>query len=204
MITKGTFGDKLSHFVRSIDIVDPETKNNILSLIEEYLSDELGIKSFTFYVESMVNDHPGLRTTDWYRGANRSSFSIKNDDDSYHGQVSLAYNKSVSLWIVNPEKKQLSISNNYTDLWSKIQEEEIPQYIKGTDSPTLTSIIRPIRDDFRCFGVINFESIRYLEFSDSVKEELERVSDSITTLYTLNKSYINQQNNTKKEIRYLS
>ena len=204
MITRGTFGDRLSHFVRSIDIVDHETKDSILSLIDHYLSDELGIKSFTLYVESMVNDLPGLRTTDWYRGANRSSFSIKDDDGSYHGQVSLAYDRSVSLWIVNPEKKQLSIADNYVDLWSQVKQEDIPKYIKGTDNPILTSIIRPIRDDYRCFGVINFESIRYLEFSDSVKDELKIVSDSITTLYTLNKSYINQQNNTKKEIRYLS
>ena len=201
---KATFGDKLSHFVRSIDIVDPETKDNILSLIEQYLSDELGIKSFTLYVESMVNDKPGLRTTDWYRGVNRSSFSIKDEDGSYHGQVSLAYDKSVSLWIVNPQKNQLYSSDNYIDLCSQVTPEEIPKYIKGTDNPILTSIIRPIKDDYRCFGVINFESIRYLEFSDSVKEELKRISDSITVLYTHNKLYMNQQNNTKKEIRYLS
>lgn len=201
---RGTFGNHLSHFVRTVDIVDPETKDNILSLIEKYLSEELGIKFFTLYVESMVNDKPGLRTTDWFRGGQRSSFSIKNNDGSYNGQVSLAYDKSVSLWIVNPQMQQLSLSSEYVDLWSKFTEEDIPKYIKRTENPILTSIIRPIRDDFRCFGVINFESVRYLEFSDSVVEELKVISNSINILYSLNKSYENQQNNTKQEIRYLS
>lgn len=204
MLKKGTFGDSLTHFVRSVDIVDSETKDNILSLIGSYLSDELGIKFFTLYTESLVNDFAGLRTTDWIRGGDKSSFSIKYDDGTYQGQVSLAYDKSKSLWIVSPEKEQLEFTESYIDLWSRLDSNDIPRYVRRTDNPIVTSIIRPIRDDYRCFGAINFESIRYLEYSDSVKEELILISNAINTLYSLNNAYLRQKDNTKQEIRYLS
>lgn len=204
MLKKGTFGDSLTHFVRSVDIVDFETKDNILRLIEAYLSDELGIKFFTLYTESMVNDKPGLRTTDWIRGGERNSFSIQYEDDTYQGQVALAYEQSKSLWIVNAEKEKLEFADSYVDLWSKIPSDDIPKYVRRTENPIITSIIRPIRDDYRCFGAINFESVRYLEYSESVKEELIIISNAINTLYSLNNAYLRQKDNTKKEINYLS
>ena len=202
---KRTFGENLIHFVRSIDIVDSETKDSLLSLVQSYLLEELGIKFFTFQVESIVNDRIGLRTTDWHRGGERSSFTIKDDKSNYQGQVSLSYDQRKPLWIVTADKQELRVSKKYIDLWSKTDNEEIPEYVKRTDAPILTSIIIPLRDDEkRVFGTINFESIRYLEFSDSVKEELSHISDSISTLYSLNKTHANQKRNTKKELDYLS
>lgn len=67
-LTIETFGESLSHFVRSIDIVDTSTKDDVLNLIAGYLEDEFGIKFFTMYMESSIDQKVGLIPTDWYRG----------------------------------------------------------------------------------------------------------------------------------------
>ena len=202
---KKTFGESLSHFVRSIDIVDTSTKDNVLSVIESYLNDELGIRFFNFYVEGSIDQKVGLLQTDWCRGvSDRGSFSIRDSEDNYQGQVSLCYDRKVLLWIVAPDKGPLEFSEMYLDISNHVEGVEIPLYVKRTDYGVRTSIIRPVKNESRIYGVVDFESVKYLEYSKKVAEELKKISESISTLYLLNKAYESQQRNTKQEIGYLA
>ena len=87
------------------------------------MSDELGIKFFTLYIESIVNEKTGLKTTDWLRGGESSAFTIKDNDGNYQGQVALAYDQSKSLWIVSSERDQLEFAESYIDLWSGLKKK---------------------------------------------------------------------------------
>ena len=203
-LRKSTFGESLSHFVRSIDIVDTSTKNRLLGLIEEYLRDELDIRFFTFYVESSIDQKVGLVPTDWYRGGDRASFTIRDEEGSYRGQVSLAYDQAVPLWVVASDKSVLRLAEDYLDLSSHVNNSDIPKYIKRTDYEILTSIIRPVKDDKRIYGVVNFESTKDLDYSRAAVDELIEISESISTLFLLNKAYESQKRNTEREIEYLS
>ncbi len=201
--TAKTFGESLSHFVRSIDIVDTSTKDDVLGLIASYLEDEFAIKFFTLYMESSIDQKVGLIPTDWYRGGNRASFTIQDHKGSYRGQVSLAYDRGVSLWVVSSDQGALRLATLYENLLPNAEAAEIPKYIKRTEHEIMTSIIRPVEEDNRIYGVVNFESERYLEYSPAIAEELKKISISISTLFLLNKTFQNQRRNTKQEINYL-
>ena len=200
---KRTFAESLSHFVRSIDIVDDSTKESVLSVICGYLEDELDIRYFTLYVEAPIDRERGLNPTEWSRGGNVCSFTIKDDSQNYRGQVPLAYDRDISLWIVNADKGTLKSASRYVDLSEKADSDEIPNYVKNTEYEIYTSIIRPTRDGSRIYGVVNFESTRYLPYSRTIETELRKISELISTLYILNKAYKNQRQNTAKEIEYL-
>ncbi|MEL6814235.1 MAG: TIR domain-containing protein [Cyanobacteria bacterium J06598_3] len=200
---KRTFGESLSHFVRSIDIVDSSTKNDVLSLIEDYLKDELDIRFFTFYVEGFINQKVGLVPTDWHRGGDTASFTIRDNEGRYQGQLPLAYDRKIALWVVSPNREKLKSCDTYIDLFSNAESIDIPQYVQRTDHEILTSIIRPIKDGSRTYGVVNFESVSYLEYSAEIAKELRKISQSISTLFLLNKAHENQKQNTRKEIEYL-
>lgn len=201
---KRTFGESLSHFVRSIDIVDSSTKNDVLALIEGYLKDELDIRFFTFYVEGFIDEKVGLVPTDWHRGGDTASFTIKDSEGLYQGQLPLAYDKKTALWILSPDREKLKHSEKYVDLFGNAKSADIPKYVQRTDHEIMTSIIRPIKDGSRIYGVVNFESASYLEYSSAIAKELRKISESISTLFLLNKAHENQRRNTKKEIGYLS
>lgn len=204
-VRKKTFGESLSHFVRSIDIVDTSTKDNVLSVIASYLENELDIRFFNFYVEGSINQKVGLIQTDWGRGiSDRGSFSITDSKGSYQGQVSFCYDKKVLLWIVAPNQGPLEFSETYLDLCNHVESSEIPIYVKRTDNEIFTSIIRPVKDESRIYGVVDFESVQYLEYSKKIEEELSKISESISTLYILNKAHESQRKNTKREIDYLT
>ncbi len=202
--TAETFGESLSHFVRSIDIVDTSTKDDVLNLIAGYLEDEFGIKFFTMYMESSIDQKVGLIPTDWYRGGDRASFTIQDHKGSYRGQVSLAYDRGISLWIVSSDGGALSLAALYKNLLPNAESAEIPKYIKRTEHEIMTSIIRPVHEDNRIYGVINFESEQYIEYSPAIAEEFKKISNSISTLFLLSKIYQTQRRNTKHEINYLS
>lgn len=202
--TTKTFGESLSHFVRSIDIVDTSTKDDVLNLIAGYLEDEFGIKFFTMYMESSIDQKVGLIPTDWYRGGDRASFTIKDEKGSYRGQVSLAYDRGTSLWIVSNDRGPLRLAELYENRLPNAESNQIPKYIKRTDHEIFTSIIRPVKEDNRIYGVVNFESERHLDYSPAINEELKKISGSISTLFLLNRTFRNQRRNTKAEINYLS
>jgi len=207
-----TFGDHLMQFVQAVDIVDNDIKDSILEEIEVYLKDELGIKYFTLLVETLTETQTGtkvrgLRTTEWLRGGDPSVSTLFDDQDNYLGQAALAFDQNISLWIVsNSGMKELKSSEKYIDLWSGKSSEEIPKYLTRTGFNILTSVIIPLISNEleRSFGVINFESERYLKYSEPVRDELTKIARSISKLYERNIAYSKLRTDTKGAIRHLN
>lgn len=203
-----TFGNQLKSFSKAIDIVTDDIKDNILHIIREKLQESLGIEFVSLHVETIVDDHMGLRTSDWYIGGGKiGSISLKNSEEAYTAQVTLSFSTNTPLWIVCRNKGYLSTCNNqYLDLWSNTDANIIPKYLKNSDSLSKTSIILPLtrHDESKPYAVINFESVRYLEYSTKLRNEIRSISDSISRLYQRNLSHERQIDDTQDEIRELS
>ncbi|MEM8723728.1 MAG: TIR domain-containing protein [Cyanobacteria bacterium P01_G01_bin.39] len=202
---KRTFGEFLKHFVLSVDIVDGHTKNAILEQIKLYLDEELGIVYITFLTETLINGQAGLSTTEWYIGGNKSAFTLKNDQGHYSSQVTMSYDLEKPLWIVGENNDTLNHTNKYVDLWSKVDSQIIPSYNQAADRSSLkTSIIIPVYNDKkRKFGVINFESTRFVEPSKPIKDELKRIVRCISKLYFRNQTFTEQGKDTREAIQDL-
>lgn len=204
-MSRETFGKSLSHFVKSVDIVDSATRESVLDLIEKYLRETLDICYFTFYVESSINRKVGLRPTHWRSDdCDRNAFSILDDNEAYQGQAAFAYDENKSLWIVSPQGTALSVADTYECLLGNANSSDIPPYVKRTNQEVFTSIIIPAVENGRTYGVINFESKIPLEYSSLIDEEMRELARSISTLFILHRAYENQRQNTKSEINYLT
>lgn len=204
-MSRETFGKSLSHFVKSVDIVDSATRESVLDLIEKYLRETLDICYFTFYVESSINRKVGLRPTNWCTGdSDRNAFSILDVEGLYQGQAAFAYVEKKSLWIVSPQGTALSNAESYECLFGNADSCNIPAYVKRTEQEIFTSIIIPAVENGRTYGVFNFESKIPLEYSPIIDEEMRELARSISTLFILHRAYENQRQNTKSEINYLT
>ena len=56
------FGHRMLDFVRSIDIVDQETFHDLMSLVDSYVKNHLGVTYFAILEECFVDEGVGLRT----------------------------------------------------------------------------------------------------------------------------------------------
>lgn len=200
-----TFGDYLQHFVLSVDIVDKEIREAILNQIKNYLSQELGVVFIIFHIETKVDQQPGLTTTEWHTGGEKRVITIKGENDRYKAQVALAFDLDKPLWIVGDKKEKLIDSDTYNDLWSNIDQNIIPKYSQNTESPSIhSSIIIPAHNsEGKIFGVVNFESERYLEPSPIYQNELNSIVRSLSKLYFRNKTFFEQGKDTRKAIQDL-
>ena len=200
-----TFGNFLQHFVLSVDIVDNRTREAILDQIKNYLSQELGIIFIIFHIETEVNQQPGLSTTEWHTGGKKISITIKDENNRYNAQVALAFDLDKPLWIVGDQKQELINSEIFENLWSNIDQGTIPNYYKNTESSSIrSSIIIPAHNGKgKKFGVVNFESERYLETSYVYQNELNLVVKSLSKLYFRNQTFSEQSEDTRKAVQEL-
>lgn len=201
---KKTFGDELEHFILSIDIVEKNIKDQILGIIKSYLKDTFDIYHIVFHTEANVNGSIGLQTNDWLSVHETLADNIKDINGEYKNQVSVAYDKNKKLWIHGENRKSLYEENSYEELWSD-ESKNIPKYVKKTDDETLTSIIIPVKKPQSpgVMGVINFESRKILDPTKLSKLELEKIANSILTLYFLNGAFTTQIENTRLQLNYL-
>ena len=202
-----TFGNQLRRFSKAIDIVTDDMRNNILLITREKLQSSLGIDFFTLHVETIVNDEIGLRTSDWYVGGGKiDAISLKNSHGNPTSQVALSFSTNEFLWIVCNDKSYLSECDHYLNLYSSTNTENIPKYLKSSDSLSRTSIIVPLSRprESKPYAVINFESSRYLEFSERIRQEIISIAKSISRLHQRNLSHIRQIGDTQDEIIELS
>jgi hypothetical protein len=202
-----TFTNQLRSLSKAVDIVTTEIKDSILGIIKEKLKESLGIEFVVLHVETTVDDHSGLNTTDWYIGGARMGVvSIKTSEDTYTRQVTLSFDLNKPLWIVCSKGEYLNDCKHFQELWSGIDYKIIPNYFKSSDGLSKTSIIIPLSriGEDKPYSVINFESYKYLECSEILKHELKGVAESISRLFQRYQSYLHQVSDTRDEIRELS
>lgn len=200
-----TFGKYLERFTLSVDIVREETKKRITKIIQEYLKDTLGIEFFTFHLVGDTDNGIGLFTVEVEGGRKLQSRQIKDEEGNYMSQVSLAYSLKKPLWIVDSEQNLLKENKRFTDLWSKVPSGEIPNYSESSNFPSKTSIIIPIIDkQEKAIGVINLESIRYLEISELLKTEIRLIIDCFKKIHFRNELYAEQKEDTDQAVEDLA
>ena len=98
---KTTFGDTLKHFIKSVDIVDVNVKNDVIDMIENYLKSALDIQFIVFHTESPVNKNStGLQTSSWIgTSIPQLSVTIKDEHDKYSTQVAMVFDTKSPAWI---------------------------------------------------------------------------------------------------------
>ena len=196
-----TFGDHLRHFARSVDIVDDQTVDTVRDLIYAYVSDELDAAYFSLACEQQVDDRIGLRTV-WSSENQNHATTIRDAGGSYTSQISVSFDQSKPLWIVDPERGSLRQANSYVDLWSEIPE--LPMYQAPINRDMKTSIVVPLVHWGHVLGVIYLESTSYLEIADVTKDELTLLADTIAILLELRQANQAQLTGTRAALGDLS
>ncbi len=201
-----TFGQRLKQFANTIDIVDKDTYEKSIELIEGYLRGVLNIEVEHILVE--LQNHDGTMVLVKHRLDTIDPFGfipLADDDGEYKGQMPFAYATRKPLWIINKKTpSELDMDGaQYVDFWSGINN--IPRYLSTGIEGIKTSIIIPLKNgDHRVYGVVNFETQDFLEITKLAKDELERISETISILYQLQKTRRIQTHSTGKAIKRLN
>jgi hypothetical protein len=192
-----TFGDYLRHFVRSIDIVDERTFEEIRNLVYDYVRDELEAAYFSLACEQTVDGRPGLRTA-WSTTNEEHATTVRTSTGNYSSQICVSFDQRKPLWIVNPEQKSLRHSDQYVDLWSGITD--LPAYEAPVNRDMRTSIVVPLTHWSHDIGVIYLESTSYLEITEVAKDELSLLTDALAILFDLRQANRTQVTGTRDAI----
>jgi hypothetical protein len=191
-----TFGDHVNQFANSVDIVPSSVYHEVLSLIQDYLEENLKARFFAVVIDKMVRLQPFL-VSEWPKGRPWWEARVKNDQNRYLGQTALAYAIGKPLWIVGENKKVLITEKRYIDLLENVDIDEIPKYEEIEDIETKTSIILPLKIGDNYFGVINIESNEYLPRSYQWLSELRKLANAIAILHRLKEMNTLQTSSTK-------
>ena len=196
-----SFAEHLNQFALSVDIVNTDIFSELRGLVQQFVSEALGIDYFEFMHSSIVDKGPGLATL--WPTENYLSNSVKDANGSYNGQTAYAFDKGVPLWVVSKDGSPLSQAKEYLDLWSG--QTELPRYVvPGEIKETIrTAIMIPLRDAGRVFGLLDFESSQYIGITKASKRELQKIAESVSILYALEQTYKIQRESTKRALQEL-
>jgi hypothetical protein len=194
-----TFAEHLQQFARSIDIVSDDALEHVRGLVTQYIRSALKIDYFEMMLETIVDGKPGLKTF-WTTGIPFAN-SLRYPNGDYQGQTAFAFVQNVELWIVGEGGQTLVDAPSYIDKWSGCSS--VPSYRNPMIDRIKTSIILPLRDEGRVFGVLDLESTTFLEITRLAKTELAMIAESISMLYQLQRASKIQRESTQKALQQL-
>jgi hypothetical protein len=195
-----SFGHYLRQFVRSVDIVDKRTLDDVRDLVHDYVRTELEIGFFTLATRTTVDGELALQSQ-WRTEGAEVTTRVRTPEGAYNAQITLSFGTRRPLWVVNPDQKELDSSDTYREMWSGVQN--LPRYQAPTGRRMKTSIVVPMTHFDSAIGVIYLESTRYLEFTDVAAEELQILADSLAVLFDLRSANIAQVTGTLDAIKEL-
>jgi len=194
-----TFGNYLKQFGLTIDIVDNDTFNNFMEIIEEYVKNYLKIDKVSLKNKTIIDEKAGLREIN--KQGDGYSYSILRDGE-VTGQTAYAFLNRKSLWVIDRNKKDLKDpESRHVDLWNGV--DDLPQSFEHKSANVKTSIIVPIIRSKEAVGVVEFGTMQYIEPTTIAKKELERIADTISRVQYLHRSFTAQNNNTQSAIKGL-
>ena len=200
-----TFGERLHSFSKTIDIVKGETLEDIKTLIKDYTYKTLEILHVRIMLDTIIENETWL-----YKHALGSEMQFKDVQakpirdlhGNYRGQMSCCYDVDKPMWIVSTDKsKFLYETDDYLDLWSNVPD--IPNYVSIFNDDIKTSIIIPIYDEDGKCGVVNFETLEYLDITTEAKNELDIIARTLSNLFSLSKYTNSTKENTTQAIKSL-
>ncbi len=183
-------------FANAVDIVPETVLLETLGIIKTYLKDRLDIQFCELLVPIRLDQELALKSV-WHSGGEEWVQKIKDGYGNYNGQISYAYDKRKSLWIVPKSSRELLNSETYYDLLASTVLIDIPKYVHLTPHSIKTSVIQLVYHDGQLIGVINFESTQYLKATKILKDEIASIVEAIALLYGLRKTYTIQSTSTK-------
>jgi len=177
-----TFGEDLLHYAETAHSVSHGDYIANLELIRRHLeSTNFGVIFFAIVVHEMVSRQPHLVSEfpiepKWWE-------ALIKENSQFKGQTALGYSLGKPIWIVGSEKQDLKIADSYLDLLGHAKPEEIPPYVQINDvAHAKTSVIFPLMQGWRVFGVMNVESKLYVRANDTTLQELSRIAKAICVL----------------------
>lgn len=207
--------EQIKRFALSVDYVTKEHFDKIEEFLHEYFK-ILGAEFYEIQVDTNdtirinQNVEPLLTTVfTIHKGKKEPQTSIKNEDGTYTGQTTYAYDKKIPMWIVREDRRSLKAEvridkGKYKDLWSCSRSEDIPNYWKyyqPENNNIKTSIIIPLKSRReRTFGFLNLEFTEYCQPHTKIKKELEEIAESFSILWTLKKNTALSNENTVKAL----
>jgi hypothetical protein len=204
------FINELRHFSRSIDIVDESTYQDIKKLITDFFSEKLGF-CFVEILKSEVqrNSRREILRTYWtFPKTDNIDDPVIDSSGNPTTQTSYSYFYKSGYWIVSKDKCPLMNANGYIDLWGS-NLESIPGYQSANQFNIYTSVIVPIRQKNKIWGIINLESEIsswpnvLSNKSDSISKDINSIVEAFSTLTQLYEGSIVQRENTKLAIEDL-
>ena len=194
-----TFGNYLLQFSLAIDIVDNNTFNKFVGIIEDYVRNYLKIEHVSLKNKTFIDDLIGLQAVS---GRDKgSSYTVRRDGE-ITGQTAYSFFNKVALWVVDKDKKDLrDPESQHVDLWN--DAADLPQSREHKSPDIKTSIIVPIIREKEAVGVVEFETMKYIEPMISAKKELEKIADTISRVQYLHRTFEAQNLNTQTAIRSL-
>jgi hypothetical protein len=150
-----------------------------------------------------IDGTAGLKS-EWHPGGEGWASRIRNESGVYVGQVSYAFDKQRSAWIVAIDRGELK-ATAYEDLWHiGTPPDDIPPFVHLNDKPIKTSVMCPLRAGEQRLGILNFESTLHLRPTKTLTDEIKRIADSIALLMILKKAHQFQCDSTGKALGVLN
>jgi predicted nucleotide-binding protein with TIR-like domain len=197
-----TFGKHLLRFAHAIDIVSKHALDEVKDMIWYNLENQLDAKFCEFLVPMRLDGKIVLNSI-WHPGGAGWAYSIFTDQGKYNGQISYAWDKERSVWIVGNGCSDLASCDNYIDLLNPNLSKEIPKYIGLTNHSIKTSIICLVPHDKEIIGILNIESTKCFKKTKILQDEIQYIVESLGLLYSLHKTNEVQSSTTNKALKTL-
>lgn len=179
------FGERLSEFVLSIDILDEDAFFELLELITVYVKKHLDVTYFSVLEEDDINEQRGLRTL-WTTRDEKRQYILESGAGrkrhyTSHSAYTLGENKPV--WAVSATKGPLHAASGLKDLWS--DSTDLPPYSPTREERVCTSVMHPLRREGRAIGVVEFASEKYVEPAAASFTEATTLATVISRAYRI-------------------
>jgi hypothetical protein len=194
-MVRGSFPQKLRHFLRSVDFVDKKLEDDIYNGLRQYLAKDENVRYAELMKRRRSNDDMLVLESEWrvLDGArlDRGDYAAQPRDELRNGTPATSNAiQSVwtrqPLWIIAPEEEPLATAPVLIDAWTS---EPVPGKYKpptnAAGQPVAglrTSIVHPLTFNGAVVGALDLESSEHLEPVETALAEVGMLADALGTL----------------------
>jgi len=176
------FGQRLLEFVRSIDIVDQETFDDVMSLVAGYVHDHLDVLYFSVLEQGPVDQKTGLLTLYSTRDSRPWPSYTADGEGGYGSHSAYTFGEDKPIWVVSESRGPLVEADDCKDMWSG--SEDLPAY-SAKNRDVHTSVMHPLRRGGRPIGVLEFAATQYIEPTPASQQEVANLAQVLGHAYRM-------------------
>lgn len=197
------FIQEFCSFTKASDLLSNDAFTQALNALRVYCTKRFNAEFWELLEPNYDRNGKVLLRMIWdTHNAGDSSF-IYDGNNEVQGQSAYCYTHKAPMWITGKDDGKLSESNDYVDQWTgKIG---IPKYIEyhRNQCKTKTSILLPILVNSSVY-VLNIETSDCLRISQTIKEELNILSKSLSDVIIKNQVFRINLTGTNQSVSRLS